>query len=1373
MKSLKQIQYYCLYFSLLIYIYPSVQIYAQHKESIQINKYNIGSGLKSNFICQMVQDQKGFIWIATEEGLNKFDGKSFTEFSTNPGRYSLSHNRTQAIMMAPDGNIWAGTSDGLNIYDYASDSIIQVKTTTTPLKMVYNDVTYLVMSPDNKKTWIGTYGNGVNYFNWNSNTFHRLKLPVLKGVNEPLLVMCLLEDANKRLWIGTQDNGLYKYNLNENKLEYCSLNDPKLSIKTIFQDSYKRLWIGTSKGCYMLNETTNKFDVIGYPTSLASNSINMVTEDKQGKIWIGTDLFLINFSSRVFSKSDKFDFNTFSHGESGYTLSCPHITYLLADKDNNMWIGTLWGGVNMLQGIKPKFTLYQHQAGMPKSIPSTPITGINSDKQGNLLLSTNTKGIYKMNLATGTFEPFVQGKYVGVDFQNILTDSDNNIWLGTFKNGLIKLNQRGEQLANIANNPTGKNSLPGNDVRFVYQTRNGNIYACTNKGFAIIHPKTNEILKVFDFWGNLGIRVVKEDDNGLIWIGTYGAGVLTYNPANDYIDYQPIASNLLKKRIIIVYDIAIKENKIWIATHGQGVFVYDKTKKTIRSYTEEDGLRSNFARSIVTDGTQIAWVGTAKGISSINTKNNEINNYNSEDGVQSQGMYERSSYVLPDGRFVFGGLNGLNIFEPKNVTKNDICPPVIFTKLSVFNQIISPATKDKLSSPINKNITIADEINISYSQSVFTLEFIGLDYNANQKIQYAYLLEGADSHWNYIGNQNNITFRNLTSGNYILKVKASSPDGVWGDEYNSIVIKIHPPFWKTWWAYTIYLIIIGFIIYFIWQFATIKIRTANEIKVERAKLEKEEELHQEKLQFFTNISHEFRTPLTLIIGPLEKMQADEPDLNKKNHIRLMLRNARRLLVMVNQLLDFRKAEKGQMQLSVRYADINAFITEILHAYTELKEAKNIRLQFEHEEKVLMTWFDHEFLDKCLFNLLSNAFKFTPENGKITVKALKRLNENGTAQILISVTDNGKGIPADELPLIFNQFYIGKETSKLQPGSGIGLHLTKNLVELHHGNISVKSTVNKFTTFTIEIPAEQSAYALTEFANENATNLKQIQEYFSENENQIYDNDTINADDQSKDKKRILLVEDNVEIRSYIIDVLGKNYSIDEAENGLEGLQKIHDKEYDLIITDLMMPELDGLEMCKQIKSSIETDHLPIIMLTAKSSVESRIEGLSIGADSYISKPFHPEHLSIRVSKLIEQRELFKARFSKKINIESVNQAQETTESPDEAFIRKAIETIIERIIETDFNGDALASELRISRMGLHRKIKALTGQSTGEFIRNIRLKKAGELLLLPGKNISDVCYEVGFNSPSYFSTCFTEVYKMTPTEYIKQNKAEN
>ena len=455
MKSLKQIQYYCLYFSLLIYIYPSVQIYAQHKESIQINKYNIGSGLKSNFICQMVQDQKGFIWIATEEGLNKFDGKSFTEFSTNPGRYSLSHNRTQAIMMAPDGNIWAGTSDGLNIYDYASDSIIQVKTTTTPLKMVYNDVTYLAMSPDNKKTWIGTYGNGVNYFNWNSNTFHRLKLPVLKGVNEPLLVMCLLEDANKRLWIGTQDNGLYKYNLNENKLEYCSLNDPKLSIKTIFQDSYKRLWIGTSKGCYMLNETTNKFDVIGYPTSLASNSINMVTEDKQGKIWIGTDLFLINFSSRVFSKSDKFDFNTFSHGESGYTLSCPHITYLLADKDNNMWIGTLWGGVNMLQGIKPKFTLYQHQAGMPKSIPSTPITGINSDKQGNLLLSTNTKGIYKMNLATGTFEPFVQGKYVGVDFQNILTDSDNNIWLGTFKNGLIKLNQRGEQLANIANNPTG------------------------------------------------------------------------------------------------------------------------------------------------------------------------------------------------------------------------------------------------------------------------------------------------------------------------------------------------------------------------------------------------------------------------------------------------------------------------------------------------------------------------------------------------------------------------------------------------------------------------------------------------------------------------------------------------------------------------------------------------------------------------------------------------------------------------------------------------------------------------------------------------------------------------------------------------------
>jgi signal transduction histidine kinase/ligand-binding sensor domain-containing protein/DNA-binding NarL/FixJ family response regulator len=1354
--------------TLLIYCIVGITIHAisQKNEFGQIYKYTNEQGLVSNFVYQIVQDKKGFIWIGTEEGLNKFDGKNFTEFTTRPGRYSLSHNRAQTLMLAPDGNIWVGTSDGINIYDYKSDSIIQVKTNTSPLKLVYNDITCLTMSKNNRITWIGTYGDGLHYFDWNKRVFSRFRFPKIIGAKEPLLVMRILEDDNKRLWIGTQNNGLYRYDIEQRTLEYCKLKDQNQNISAIYQDSYRRLWIGTSKGCYVYNETTGEFEAVTYPAGLSTGIINSFREDQQGKLWIGSDLFLYNFPVRLFSRTDKFAYQAISHGESVYDINCPSITSLLVDRDNNVWIGTVWGGVNMMQGQQPKFKLYKQDPDKPLSLPKTPITGISRDSQGNLILSTTTKGIYKMNPFSSDFRKLITSKnYEGYDFQTVMVDRDQNIWLGTFKNGLIKLNRNGAEIANIVSNPADSSSLPNNDVRCVLQTNDNKIWVGTQRGIAVINPENQHIEKVIRLYNNTGIRTIKEGADGLIWIGTYGAGAVTYNQLTGKLDYQPTPF----ANPLIVFDITINNGKVWLATHGDGVYGFDPKSKKYQSYSEKDGLVTNFTNSIMADKQGVIWIGTVKGISKINPKTGEVQNFNNQDGVQSQGLYERSVYMLPDGQMLFGGTVGLNIFNPQNVYKNDHCPPVLFTRLSVFNQTITPSEKGK--SPLKENITTADNIRLKYDQSVFTIEFIGLNYNATQKIQYAYLLEGTDSRWNYIGNQNSVTFRNLSPGTYTLKVKASSPDGVWCDDNTaSITIVISPPFWLSWWAFVLYSIIIGAILYFIWQFLTLKIRSANELRIERAKLEKEEELHQEKLQFFTNISHEFRTPLTLLIGPLEKLQTDETDEAKKSNIRLMLRNARRLLLMVNQLLDFRKAEKGQMNLNVRYADIIGFVSEITRSYEELKQSKNIQFNFEHSDTELMTWFDAEFIDKCLFNLLSNAFKFTPEKGSISV-SVRRVTDSATGanNIEIAVTDNGKGIAGDEISLIFNQFYVGKEHSKMQPGSGIGLHLTQLLVELHHGTIRVESTPGLKTVFTINIPSDQKAYAVHEFAGENATVVKQ-ENGMIDSDTTIYEHSMLEKASGDRHKKRILLVEDNAEIRSYITEILGSGYVIDEAGDGKTGLQLATEKEYHLIITDLMMPVMDGLEMCKQLRMNIETDHIPIIMLTAKSTIENRIEGLNAGADSYISKPFHPEHLTVRVSKLIEQRELFRERFSKKISLESIQNQSTQAESPNEQFLQKAITVILDKMVDSDFNGDALAAELYISRMGLHRKVKALTGQSTGEFIRNVRLKRACELLAIPGKSISEVCYEVGFNSPSYFTTCFTETYKMTPSEYARQPK---
>lgn len=1333
--------------------------FSQKIERNLIIKYTNDLGLASNYVYQIIQDNKGFIWIGTEEGLNKFDGKNFTEFSTKAGRYKMSHNRAQTLMLAPDGNVWAGTSDGINIYDYKTDSIIEVKTTTSPLKLKYNDITVLTPGRNKKITWIGTYGDGVHFFNWDNKKFAKLALPKLHGVNAPLQVMSILEDDSKRLWIGTQNNGLYKYDLTRKNLEHCPLLEPNLNIQTIYQDSYRRLWVGTNKGCYILNETTERMEQVSYPESVRKNSINVIREDHQGRLWLGADLFLLNFSSRSFSKSEKFDYQTFTHGESNFTLNCPYISSIFADRDNNIWISTIWGGVNMMQGVQSKFKLYKQEADKPYSLPRTPVSGICGDTKGNLLLSTNTKGVYMLNPANDEFRKVKTAQdYTGYDFQTILYDNEGRMWLGTFKNGLIVLDKNGVEKINFKKNTIVSNSLPNNDVRCLYQCKNNTIWVGTQQGIAVVNPQSLKIDTVIHLYNNPGVRVIKEDNEGLIWIGTYGRGVVTFNPSTKVLNYEPTPFNLN-----IVYDIFINQNDVWIATHGDGVFFYAKDTQAKFTYSVDVGMPTNFIRSILMDKSGLVWAGTSKGISKINPQTREIQNFNSQDGLQAQGFYERSTYMSPlgDGLMYFGGYFGLNVFNPKDVTKNDHCPPVIFTKLSVSNQLVAPS-EGKKNATLTENINIADKIVLDYDQSVFSVDFVGLDYNASAKIQYAYRLIGSDTNWNNLGLQNNITFRNLRPGKFLLQVKASSPDGVWSDKnIASIRIIQKPPFWETWWAYMIYLMLFASIVYFVLQFATLKIRTQNELNIERAKLEKEEELHQEKLQFFTNISHEFRTPLTLLIGPLEKLHRDESNEAKKSSIWLMLRNAKRLLVMVNQLLDFRKSERGQMMLNVKYADLIPFVNEIMRSYEELKVTKHIAFEFVHPDAALMAWFDPEFLDKCLFNLISNAFKFTPENGAIKVVVAK-IDES----IEISVVDNGPGILANDLNKIFKRFFSGSEHSALQPGTGIGLHLTKNLIELHHGTIAVRSIQNEETVFTLSFPANQNAYSGAEFAVGTAAHSTQTDDDPMKN---------IDLPDEkeprSRKKKKILLVEDNVEIRLYVKESLLPNYLVDEAENGAIGLKMVADNEYNLIISDVMMPVMDGMEMCRQLKASVETDYIPIIMLTAKSSIDSKIEGLNTGADSYIVKPFHPDHLLTRVNKLIEQRELLKERYSRKILIDNFQNPEKKPEvSPDELFLQRIIAIVLNRMVEPGFNGDVLAAELNISRMGLHRKIKALTGQSTGEFIRNVRLKKACELLTDSGKNVSEVSYDVGFSSPSYFTSCFTEVYHMPPSEYVRSRK---
>ena len=1350
--------------SLLLLLLLNFQSVAQKNESNFIHRYSTEQGLSSNTIFSILQDKYGLIWISTEEGLNKFDGKNFTKFAVNKGRYSLSHNYAQTMLLTPEGNIWVGTPDGLNIYDYKSDSIIQVRKDTKPLKLVYNDITCLAQGSDKNRIWIGTYGDAINYYSNNTRKFYKLNLPKLLNQPQPINVISLLEDDNKRLWIGTQHDGIYQYNLGTRKLAKYHLTENASTIRTIYQDNFRRIWFGTSEGCYLFNETIQMPERVNYPQNLSETSIGAIREDCNGKIWIGTELFLLSFDARSFSLTEKFPYQTILQQKSTSNLDCAYINALFVDRDNNIWVGTAWGGLSMLEATSPKFKLIKHNPGEINDLPNYSIASLCQDKKGNLWIGIDGSGVYILNLQSGGISryPLDEKKY-GRYFKVVATDSDENLWFGTYKNGLLRKKKNSSQI-DVFKKEKQKNSLPDNEITCIFESKDKTLWIGTNNGLAKYDKAKNQFIKINIPRKLITILSIAETSDGILWLGTYGGYVLSYNPKTSVL-----RNNALPFDARIVPDILVYKDSIWIATSGKGLSVYDYKKKKSKTFTETTGLASNYISSLLRDSKGRIWLGTNRGISRLIPGTGEIQNYNTQDGVQALKFAGKSAIKLSDGRMAFGGFGGINIFDPMLVDKNDKCPQVIFTRLLVSNTIVNPSNNIKKHSPLQENITSSKSIELNYDQSIFTIEFIGVNYNATQKINYSYIVEGIDNHWNNIGNQNNVTLRNLSPGEYRFKVKASSPDNVWSDSnINSITIIIKPPLWSTWWAYLFYFLVIIGVIYFIWQYATIRVRTSNHLKIERAKREKEEELHQEKLQFFTNISHEFRTPLTLIISPLEKMHQDELAEDKKAHLKLMLRNAKRLLNMVNQLLDFRKAERGQMRLKVQHQDFVGAINEIILSFDELRVQKNIQLDFIYEEEILLGWFDPEFLNKLLFNLLSNAFKFTPDYGNILVALNIDKDTPGSRTVHIAVSNNGKGIQPNEIPYVFDRFYQGSEQSSIQEGTGIGLHLTKNLVELHHGTIVVESKPNVKTKFTLTLPIEKRAYLNSELLAESELQTKSETEEYKVNRAETAEK-TI-AKTAREHRKRILIVEDNQDIRSYIHSILDADYIIDEAENGLIGLEMVALHDFDLIISDLMMPEMDGIEMCKQLKSSIETDHIPIILLTAKLDIENRIEGLSIGADAYITKPFHPNHLIIRVAKLIETRELLKDRFSRRLSLGEVQKTEPDQESTDVLFLQKTISTILNKMTETEFNGDALAVELGISRMGLHRKIKALTDQSTGEFIRNIRLKKAYELLSIPGKNISEVCYDVGFNSPSYFTACFVEAFKMTPSEYVKNLK---
>jgi signal transduction histidine kinase/DNA-binding response OmpR family regulator len=804
-----------------------------------------------------------------------------------------------------------------------------------------------------------------------------------------------------------------------------------------------------------------------------------------------------------------------------------------------------------------------------------------------------------------------------------------------------------------------------------------------------------------------------------------------------------------------------KAKNLWVGTADEGLNFREKGKDVFTNFRIENGLISNTVKSILADQNGNLWIGGNRGLSRFDIKTGSFTNYTSEDGLSSNNFFDDASLRSSTGKFFFGSSKGFTTFYPDSIRTTQAEPKLYFSDLKINNQSVRPG---ETASPLKKHIRLTKDIQLSYDQRSFTIDFVALNNNQSSH-SYCYKLEGFDSDWNCSGPGHNATYTNIDPGHYVFLVKAANREGVWTTAPLRLEITIEQVFWKTWWAICFYLALIVLVVYFLMKIRIDRLKMKSQLTLERLAREQEHELSESKTQFFTNISHEFRTPLSLVLMPLESLMGNnEVPSQLRDRIFSAHKNADRMMRLVNELMDFNKLESGNLQLNVQHGELVRFIVETSASFNEMAERRNITFTVDHNMTELTGWFDKDKLERIIFNVLSNAFKFTYDGGEINliVKTKHAVIANGTLCncLELVIIDNGMGISSDEIPHIFEKFYQAKSSTKISTaGTGIGLSLTKALVELHQGRISAESIPDHVTTFTILLPVDAIAYQVEEDIETPADIV------YTKNDIN-YALNPVEGDDKSKgDKAQILVVEDNLELRDYLVLELKKEYTVLEAGNGEEGLALALAKNPDLIISDIMMPLKDGIDFCNSIKSDINTSHIPFIFLTAKATVDDQVKGVNSGADLYVSKPFSIRYLIAHIHQIISSRQSLYTRFSQDVYLMPSKLA---TNEIDQAFLQKAIDYIVNNLQDSQFSVDSLAELFNISKMQVYRKIKALTGKSVVEFIRMVRVKQAVKLMDTHKFTLSEIAFQTGFSSSSYFTRSFKEEYGKTPSEYLQR-----
>ncbi len=1363
---------------LLLLLSCNAAIVFAQTDQYKFRRIDVDRGLSHNRIQTFFKDKSGFLWIGTYSGLNRFDGYTIRVFRNDPrDSSSLPDDNIIKLYEIPDGRMGVLTYAGLSIYDPTLERFDNQLDKFYRRYEIPEGTINDILRDRNNNYWIVHSTAGLILCTNTSQIIHyNRNAPGTLRISSDSVVS-VTQDPSGDYWL-IHANGVVDH-LSRNKsrievIERITTWEEKFRREglrsKIMAASDGRIWVlMAGRGVYCFDPLTREVVHLhkdARDKKLNTDIVSHIVEDSKGMVWVSTDHGGVNVI-------DPHDFTVsyvVNREEDEKSLSQNSIIEMYKDSDGIIWLGTFKKGVSYYHESIIRFPLYTHYPLSTNGLPYADVNRFVEDDLGNLWIGTNGGGLIYFNRRDNTFRqyrhnPSDPNSLSSDVIVSLCIDHEKKLWIGTYYGGLNVFD--GKKFVRYNHDPKDPTTVAAQNIWEIFEDSGKRLWIGTLEGGLdlldrrtgqFLHYKKEDINSVRTDY----IAAIHEDNEGNIWIGTdRGVDVLSRERGR-FVHYESekgVEGSLSNNSVLDIRQ--DKAGRVWIGTQA-GLNLFEPKTRTFRIFTESDGLPHNTILTILDDALGNLWLGTPNGLSQVIVTEVEdqlqlaFKNYDDDDGLQGKQFNENAALRTSRGELIFGGANGFNIFIPSQLPTNNVAPPVVLSDFYLFNRSIRPGEIVNGTNILPASITQLKKIVLPAEQNDFSIELSAINYFHPEKNKYKYKLEGFHQDWIAADpGSRKVTLTNIDPGTYVFRAKAANNDGVWNEEGVALKIVVQPPVYKSKIAFAVYFFLVIGSLFLIRKIVQFREKIKFQHEQERQEAIRLHELDMMKLKFFTNVSHEFRTPLTLILTPLEKLLRHPADGEQEKQFQLIQRNAKRLLNLVNQLLDFRKLEVQELKLRPSEGDIIRFIRDTVFSFSDLSEKKDIKLEFRCDIEALETMFDQDKLEKILFNLLSNAFKFTPEHGAVTVTI--ELSEGDQKTITIKVADTGIGIPQDKQEKIFERFFqTDLPRSVVNQGSGIGLSITKEFVRIHGGTIAVESELEKGSTFIVTLPVVEIAKSTS------AEPVVLSEEIMPEINTFAVEEHTGNLKGAS-----ILLVEDNEDFRFYLKDNLKQEYTIFEARDGAEGWNQVLGHLPDLIISDVMMPQMNGIELCKRVKTDPRSSHIPVILLTARTAEEQKLEGYESGADEYVTKPFNFEILQSRIHNLIALREKFHKSFPKHFDVRA---SELKITSLDEKLIQNAIKCVEDNVSNADFSVEDLSRELGISRAHFYKKIMALTGKSPLEFIRTIRLQRAAQLLEKSQLTVAEIAYEVGFNSPKYFARYFKEEYHMLPSAYAASHK---